>query len=427
MGPIQVTTLENGMRLLTERVDYVDTVTLGVWLTHGSRDEAPDENGMFHFIEHTLFKGTADLSARRIAEIMDGMGGVLDAYTSKEETCYSVKVPTRHLSRALDIMAEMLCHPIFDREELDRERMVVLEEIKMEEDNPEDLVYERNLQAFWRDHPLGRPILGTRESVSAFRQADVRAFHQRFYRTQAMVVAAAGKVDHQDLIAQLSARFPTSPSDLAPLARKAPKPHAFQIYLPTEHHEQVNFCLSFPGISHRDPDRFAYFLLSTLLGGSMSSRLFQKIREDRGLVYHIGTFLNSTMDGGIFTIYGGCSPEHFPQVMRLSLGEVSTLVRHGPSAEELARAREHYIGSTQMSLEATQARASAMAKAHIYRGEKFDLEAGFAALERVSLGDVQRVAATHLRDDFLGLTAIGRLPGEQPQERWSIADSLEVV
>jgi predicted Zn-dependent peptidase len=426
MKTMKAGVLVNGTHLLSERVDHVDTVALGVWLRRGSRDEERHENGMFHFIEHTLFKGTPDYNARRIAEIMDGMGGVLDAYTSKEETCYSFKVPARHLPRALEILVDMLTRPVFDEEELERERMVVLEEIKMEEDNPEDLVYERNLQAFWDGHPLGRPILGTPETVSSFTRDQLRAFHRRFYHPGDLVIAAAGKVDHHDLETRINALFPVDHGE-APAGNGAtpPMPHAFQRYYPTSHHEQVNFCISFSGSSHTDPDRHAFYLLSALLGGSMSSRLFQKIREDRGLVYHIGTFLNSYRDGGVFTIYGGCSPANFDQVVELTFSEIRDCVSNGISREELDRAREHYIGSSLMSLEATQARAAAMAKSLIYRGQHFNLEAGIAALEEVSVGDVQRVAAEHLTDNTLGLCAIGRFSSDRPATPWTLSKSVD--
>ncbi|MDJ0841710.1 MAG: pitrilysin family protein [Acidobacteriota bacterium] len=418
----RISSLANGMRVATEWMPAVETVSLGFWLPRGSRHEDPVTNGMFHFIEHTLFKGTSTRGARDIAEAVDSVGGVLDAYTAKEETCYSFKVREKHLPVMLDILADMLQHPLFDPEELTRERRVVLEEIKMEEDNPEDLAYERSLQNLWTGHPIGRPILGTVETVAAFDHDAAAAFHRRFYHSGGLVVSAAGKVDHDQLCDELTQRFPIRDA-LAPAPSEAaekPAAQGFQVYLPRPHLEQVNFCLNFEAEAYTHPDRDALYLLNTLLGGSMSSRLFQRIREENGLAYSVGSFTSLFSDCGMFTIYGGCSPENFEKVLTLAFQVVAELLEKGIPQAELARAREQLIGNTLMGLETTGSRASSMARDLMLLDRPFDLVEAIAALEAVDLPRVTRAAEDLFTRKTMGLFAVGRLPGDAPEKPWSL-------
>lgn len=406
--------LNNGMRVITEAVDHVDTVALGIWLDKGSRHESPSENGMFHFIEHTLFKGTPSRNARQIAETIDSIGGILDAYTAKEETCYSIKVRRKHLDHTLEILADMLQNPLFDPEELDRERGVILEEIKMEEDNAEDLVYEKSLFYFWPDHSLGSPILGTPENVSRFDHAEVSAFHRRFYRPDHMIVSAAGKLDHDYLCQKLAELFPVNRLPLDPPVELAPLASPQQIYLPRPSLEQVNFCLNFNGLSQLDARYEQMALLNTLLGAGMSCRLFQKIREDRGLTYSIGSFTFAARDSGLFTIYGGCGPETFEEVVNLCLEELRILCREGLQPGELDRAREQYTGSLVMGLESTHSRASAMARHLLYMDEIFDEEKVQEEVEKITEAETLELARELFNDSSLSLCAIGRLDEEAP-------------
>ena len=417
------TTLNNGIQLITEWMPSVETVSLGVWLNHGSRDEAAPENGMFHFIEHTLFKGTPSRTARDIAEAVDGIGGSLDAYTSREETSYSLKVRHKHLRPTLEILADMLNHPLFQQKELDREREVILEEIKMEEDNPDDLAYENSVINYWPDHPMGRPILGRAEQVTSFDSEQVRHFFQRHYQPNNLTVAAAGKVDHHELCQWLEELFPRRvDAELqAPLQRTQPKSCPHQIYLRKPNLEQVSFYIHFEGVAYNDPSCEAVNLLSTLLGGSMSSRLFQKVREDRGLAYSVGSFSTPGSDCGLLSFYGGCRPEKFDEVIGLFLEELKRVTQERVPERELRRAAEHQNGSLAMSLESTYGKASAHAREMMFLGKVFDLPSSMAAVDAVSTDQVLEAAQAILRDDCLGLYALGDLPASGPKRRWSLA------
>lgn len=413
--------LDNGMRVVTETVDHVQTVSLGVWLNRGSRHEKPADNGLFHFIEHTLFKGTGQRNARQIAETMDGLGGYLDAFTSKEETCFSFKVRAKHLDTALELLVDMLQAPRFDPDDLDRERQVILEEIKMEEDNPEDLAYERNLAAFWQGNGLGNPILGTPDNVRGFCPDYVARFHRGVYVPGNLLVSAAGAVDHEALCAKLAAAFPAcSTDDSLLLPDNVPVPHGFQTYYSMRGFEQINFCMNFPGVGYGDSRRPALNLLSTLLGGGMSSRLFQKVREDRGLVYAIGSFVNAWRDCGALTIYGACGGESFETVMCLCLEELALLKREGVTVHELTRAKEQLEGHLVMGLESTSARASALARTMILRDALFDERKILAEIEAVRPEDVHALAHALLDDAAMGLTAIGALDGDAPATPWRL-------
>ena len=415
--------LDNGMRLITEAVDHVETVALGIWLDKGSRHESAEQNGMFHFIEHTLFKGTPTRNARQIAETMDSIGGVLDAYTAKEETCYSIKVRRKHLDHTLEIMADMLQNPLFDPDELNRERGVILEEIKMEEDNAEDLVYEKSMQNCWPDHPLGRPILGPPENVARFDHDEVSAFHRYFYRPQNMIVAAAGLLDHDHLAKRLNELFPAQPIlDYKPL-QPAPNCAPHQVYIQRSSLEQMNFCLNFQGICQTDKRYEQLALLNTLLGAGMSCRLFQKIREDRGLTYSIGSFTFSAADTGLVTLYGACSPKHFDQVIDLCLEELRLLCQNGLEKGELDRAREQYTGSLVMGLEGTASRSGALARTLMYLDEVFDVGKVQADLERVTEDDVLALARDLFTDQAMSLCAIGKFDQEAPATPWKLFKS----
>jgi len=420
MTDIRHSRLENGMIVLTEMMQAVETVSLGIWLPRGSRDEHPKENGMFHFIEHTLFKGTPTRSARAIAEDVDSVGAVLDAFTGKEETCYSIKVRDKRLFFTLEILADMLRNPLFDPEELARERNVILEEIKMEEDSPEDMAYELSLQHSWQGNRMGAPILGTREIVKGFNRENAQAFHKKHYQPQNLLVAAAGKVNHDQLCQWLLELFPPGPQNDHSVKREHPPTKAYQIYQHNPNLEQINFCLNLPGLSLKDSRRNAFYLLNTLLGGASSSRLFLTIREERGLAYSVGSFTNACSDSGLLTVYGGCSPENFNEVMNLTLEELNQIKSKGVTEAEVGRAREQFSSGLVMNLETTQGRASMLARSFMYSGEIFDIQAALRQIDKVSLEDVNQLASELLTDAGLGLFAIGRLGRDRPQKPWRL-------
>jgi len=413
--------LSNGMRVVSERLPHLETVFLGVWLTRGSRSESERENGMFHFIEHMLFKGTPTRTARQIAEQIEGVGGSLDAYTDKEETCYSFRVRAVHLPLALDILADMLRRPLFDPQELDRERQVVLEEMKMEEDNPEDLSFERSVAAFWPDHPLGRPVLGQPENLKRFDREETAAFHRRYYTPANMLVVAVGKVDHEDLCHRLAALFPSqAEGDSEEASQTAPRPTAQQRYQRDKGLEQINFILNFPGVSVHDGRRDVMSVMTALLGGGMSSRLFQAVREERGLAYSIGAFAHAYADCGMLTIYGGCSPERFDEAMRLCLDEIRGLRDGGVDPDEANRAKEQLIGSLAISLESVVSRASAIARRMLYENKPLDPAGAIARLQAVTPAQVNALAGEVFDNRAMGVFALGDLPARGPKQPWTL-------
>ena len=419
--PVEHTRLGNGVQVISEAMPSVETVSLGVWVKNGSRSEEEGEGGLFHFIEHTLFKGTPSRKARQIAESMDQLGCVLDAYTAKEETCYSIRVRQRHWQKAFSILADMIQNPSFPSVELDRERQVILEEIKLDQDNPEEVVYEEMVSRFWAGHSLCRPILGTVANVSGFQREQVAGFHKKFYHSRNFVVAAAGKIDHRQLCDQVGALFDDGPKSVSQLqVAEKPSPRAFQSYLKRNHLEQTHFCLSFPGVSLGDSRRFEVLLLNVLLGGGMSSRLFQKVREERGLAYSIGSFLTSHSDCGQWVLYGACSPQHFNQVVSLSLEEVRRFCRKPPSPEELRRGKEQVIGSFLMGLESTMTRAGVLAQDHIFENRVFDVGDYLRGVEAVSTERLLPVAQSLFRDDALGLCAVGKFNQDGPDQPWTL-------
>ncbi len=418
---VKLDRLANGMQVITEPMSGVETVSLGIWLPYGSRDESAAENGMFHFIEHTLFKGTPDLSARDIAEIVEGLGGFLDAYTAKEETCYSLKVRHVHLDRTLEVLADMLQNPAFRAEEVDRERQVILEEIKMEEDNPEDVVYEDAVARFWSGHALARPILGTSDNVRGFTPDQVRAFHQRFYAPDRLVVAAAGKLDHDRLCARLEQLFPARQAVGELPTRTVPEISCQQVYLPRKHLEQINFCMHFAGATYSENSRHALLLLSTLLGGGMSSRLFQSVREEAGLAYHIASFMTPYTDCGQFTVYGACTPQNFNEVMRRIVNELNRIREVAPDQKELARAREQCNASLAMSLETTGSRAANLARELMTLKRVFAMDQAIEELSSISAEEVRATAANFMDNARFGLSALGRLKGKAPKPVWRLS------
>ncbi|CAM2006451.1 M16 family metallopeptidase [Acanthopleuribacter pedis] len=403
--------LSNGMRVVTERVDHVATVSLGIWLNKGSRHENAAENGLFHFIEHTLFKGTPRFSARDIAEAVDGVGGILDAYTAREETCYSIKVRAVHLESTLALLADMLQHPTFDPHELSLERKVVLEEIKMGEDDPEDRVFELGIQRYWSDHAMGRPILGPVENVKRFDHDEVAAFHGRFYRTQDMVVAAAGDLDHDQLCRLCETLFPVSDRPPADIVESPPEVRGFQAYHTDDRLEQVSFTLFTHGFSQRDPRRHALNLLSVALGGGMSSRLFQSIREQRGLAYSVGCYTVPYADCGYFNLYGACSPENYQTVLSLCFDEIERVQQDGLDAGELRRAKEQVIGSLLMGYESTYNRATSLARALMVHGEIYEPEKWVALIESVEADAVRDAARYAFHPDKRALAGLGAASG----------------
>jgi predicted Zn-dependent peptidase len=397
--------LPNGLVVITEPMDHVRTVALGVWIAAGSRYEAADHNGVSHFIEHILFKGTATRSALAIAEALDGIGGQLNAFTDKEQTCYYLRVLSGHLEEGLEILADMLLHPAVDPEALERERQVLAEEIKMYEDAPDDLVHDVFSETLWPNHPLGRPVSGSLTTLAALTRSDLLAYMTERYRPDAALVTAAGLLDHDQIVALVDRVFRTWDGRALPVAHLPPAPQHATAYRNKEI-EQVHLCLGVPGLPQAHRDRYALAVLDSALGSGMSSRLFQEIREERGLVYAISSYQMAYSDAGAFAVYAAMSPETVQEVVRLTLDGLMR-AREGLAPDEVARAKESLKGSLMLGLETPGSRMTKLARSEMYFGRQITLDEILADVDAVRGEDVRRVACELLVPDRLAVAAIG--------------------
>ena len=405
---------DNGMRLLTEPMPGARSVSFGAWLTRGSRHERAAHSGIAHLVEHMLFKGTATRSARDIAQEIDSIGGQLDAFTAKECAGYYVKVLDEHLPRAVEVLADMLLRPAFDPDEVAREKKVVLEEIKMVEDTPDDLVHELFTQRFWSGHPLGRPILGVPATVGPMDSATLRDYFSRVYTAGNLVIAAAGNVEPEAVRNLVAEAFAEVPANGEPVTVDPP-PTASTPGLTVRDKaiEQCHVCLGVDGYPQQHDDRYVCYLLNIVLGGSMSSRLFQNIRERRGLAYAVSSGLVSYRDGGALTIYAGCDADAAREVIELVVAELQDLRDNLVAEDELRRAQDHLKGSLVLSLESTSSRMSHMARQQMYFGRQFTLEDTLRGVEAVTREDVRRVARDLLPPGSLSATVLGPVDGIQ--------------
>ena len=409
---VKTTRLPNGLTILTEHMSGLRSVTLGIWVRRGSRHESPQMNGICHFIEHALFKGTPTRSAHDIAIQADRLGGHLDAYTSHEMTGFSMKVVDTALPAAFDLIGDMLGNPRFDDADLKREQKVIIEEMKMIEDTPDELLGELFNAAYFPGHSLGRPIEGTVETVSNFDHEKTSGFHSQNYAPANLVIAAAGNVNHEQMV-DLAFKFfgerngkavddfdPASPAVAAPILieRKAEL-------------EQAHLIIAAPWPSAKSDDRYIASMLGTIIGGGTSSRLWQSIREDRGLAYAIGAGGNTYTDVGIFTIYAGASPAHIDQVLDLSLKEMRRVVREPVSDDELKLAKEQSISSVLLMLESSSARAGALARQETVHGRRIPPDEIIRRIEAVTREDALRLAQEHFTTASLAIGALGNLNG----------------
>ncbi len=404
---------DNGLCLLTESMPDVRSVSLGVWLTRGSRHEGGAAAGMAHFAEHMVFKGTTTRTAEDIAQEVDSMGGQLDAFTAKECTSYYVKVLDEHLPRAVDLLADLLLRPAFRADDIDREKKVILEEIKMVEDMPDDLVHELFTSSFWPDHPLGRSILGSPASVGGITGAALRAFFERAYTAGNLVVAVAGNLEHAAVRDLIGAAFGGLPAAAGP-AEETPPAASPSVLFRGKEIEQSHLCLGTQGYAQAHADRYSSYVLNTVLGGSMSSRLFQNIREKRGLAYAVSSGLESYRDVGMLTIYAGCDAAAVPEVVDLVVAELRDLRDRPLAAAELKRAKDHLKGNLVLGLESTGNRMSQLARSEIYFGRQIDQAEHLERLDAVTPGDVQRVAADLFSNGGFAATVVGPEGGSAP-------------
>ena len=398
--------LDNGLRLITETMPHVRSVTIGVWLTRGSRHESDARSGIAHFVEHMLFKGSDTRTAEDIAQSIDSIGGQLDAFTAKEYASYYIKVLDDHLPLAVDLLSDIVLRPAFAPEEIEREKKVILEEIKMVEDTPDDLVHELFTEHFWEGHPLGRPILGSKETVQALTRDALLDYFAGAYVGSNIIVSAAGNIEHARVRELIESTFGSVRKEGEPLNGTPPRVVP-QVILRAKDIEQSHVCVGTSSFPQRHDDRYVSYILNTVLGGSMSSRLFQNVREKRGLAYSVFSGLGAYRDAGNLTIYAGCASDAIGEVVDLCMAELRALKQTAVPESELRRAKDHLKGSLMLSLENTASRMSHLARQEIYFDRHFSLDETLAGVENVTAGDVQRVANELFAAGPLAATVVG--------------------
>jgi predicted Zn-dependent peptidase len=428
LDTIQKSVLPNGIRVVTEAMPQVRTASLGLWVGTGSRYEPASVHGISHFLEHLFFKGTQSRSALAIAQAVDALGGQMNAFTDKEHTCFYVKVLADHLPPIVDLMADMLLNSALDPEAIERERQVITEEIKAYEDSPDEVAQDLIAQTIWDGHPLGRSVIGTRKAVARLGREEFVRYIERRYRPDNIVVSLAGDIRHEavvELIAQhfggWDGRTTAQPTEIPSVVPA--------VALRTKEIEQVHLCLATPGMAQDDEDRYVLAVLDGVLGGGMSSRLFQEIREARGLVYTIASYSSSHREGGLFVIYAAMSPENAPEVMRLIVEEIARLAGSLDEAE-LRRAKESLKGGIMLSLESTGSRMFKLARSELYYGRQFELDEILGRVEAVTMAEVARVASRTFTADQMAMAAIGPFgtqAASRAQLEQTFAESLRLL
>jgi len=403
---VKKTVLDNGLTVLTENIESLRSVALGIVVGAGSGDELAGEEGLTHFIEHMAFKGTPKRSAFQIAKEFDAVGGKVNAYTSKEYTVYYSVVLDKHLDTASDILTDIFLNPALKDEDIEMEKGVIVEEINMYEDTPDDLIHDIFIQTVLHDHPIGKSTLGTKQSVSSFSKNSFLKYRSRLYRPNNVIVSAAGDVDHLDIVRMAESAF------LGFLGKRK----AAEIFIPQfknetkvqkKKTEQVHLCLGTKGVSQLDEDRYTLSVLDTILGGSMSSWLFQEVREKRGLAYSIYSTAQPFRDFGIFYVYSGTEKKNVDQVVELILLQFNKMKKEGISIEELSRAKEHLKGGLVLSLESSSSRMSYIAKSEFYHKRAITVEEIFEKIDKISQGDIISLAEKIFDDKYLNLVVLG--------------------
>ncbi len=388
---------------------YVRSVSLGVWIGSGSRIERGPQNGLSHFIEHMVFKGTKNRSAEEIARSVDSVGGGLDAFTSKELVSFNTKVMDEHLPFALDVLSDLVLNPLFREGDIEKEKGVILEEIKMEADQPEFVLHESFISNFWKSHGLGKPILGTRETVKKFGQEMLLDYYNRVYSPQNILITAAGNLEHDHIVKLIREKFSDMKQGDGLPADSVPKTHAPIILKKKESLEQVHIAMGVPSYPLAHELRFPLYVLNTVLGGGMSSRLFQNIREKQGLAYAVYSELNLFSDTGCFTVYAGTAAETAKQVVDSVMHEFRELKNELISEDELRRSKDHLKGSLMLSLESTSSRMSNLARQELYFDRFTTMDEMLEKIESVTRDEVQMIAQEFFRTEDMALAMLGRL------------------
>ena len=401
--------LPSGLTVLVETLPYVRSVSLGYYLRSGSAVESEEHGGASHFLEHLVFKGTRNRTTAEIAQVIDILGGDVDAFTGKEYTSFYAHVLDEQVDTAIDLLTDIVVAPNFSPEDVEMERGVILEEIRMVEDTPDDLVHEIFVTSFWPNHPLGRPILGNEETINRLGREQIIAHYAETFHPTNMIFCASGNVRPEQIIPFLERSFP---ADSRPATRRewsTPSPQQHVILREKRELEQVHLCLGSRGYPQQGDERYAAALFNTVLGGGMSSRLFQRIREKEGLVYSVMSYHNGYLHGGYEAVYAACAPKNLKRVLSLTLAEMSKIKREGVTAQELAAAKLHLKGSILLSLESTVSRMSGIARQEYYFGRQFSADEIIEHIDAVSLENIQEVASTIVDPESLSLTLLGNL------------------
>jgi len=406
------TTLDNGTVIVTETIPDVRSVTLGFWIGVGSRNETAEENGISHFIEHLLFKGTEHRTAKDISETFDRLGAEFNAFTSKEFTCYYSRLLDEHLPTGVEVLADILQNSLLTEEHINFEREVVLEEIAMYEDTPDELIHDLFTASLWQDHPLGQHVLGTRETVETFDRPMIADYWRRNYGPGNIVIAAAGNLEHEAFVDLINEYYrPESTAKVTPFP-KEPRIGA-SVSIQERQTEQVHICLGTAGLDSRHPDRFALSVLENILGGSMSSRLFQKVREERGLAYSIYSYHSLYLDSGNLVVYAGTRPANVNKVMSIVVGEINDIKSGGVTQDELDRAKDHLKGQMVLSLESTRNRMIRAGRSELAHGEILSIDELVRRVSAVTVEKVTELAGLLLDKDRMNLTMIGPIKEEE--------------
>ncbi len=403
---VRKTTLSNGIRIVTERIPAVYSVSMGIWVNVGSRDEQPEEQGVTHFIEHMLFKGTERRSALDIAKALDAVGGFANAFTSKENVCFHARVLDAHLPLVVDVLTDIFLHSVFAETEIDRERQVILQEIRMIEDSPEDLVHILFQKHFWQGNPLGNPIYGTEETVRALDRERIIQYIARQFHSRRIVVAAAGNVDHDPFVDLLAPSLENLNHQGPSIRRQQPTPNRHRVVF-NKDLEQVHLCLGFRGCSHKDPDRFPCHVLNVILGSSMSSRLFQEVREKRGLAYSVYSFVNAHEDTGVMGVYAAVAPDRVLETLKVIGHEMEKIAHQSVTETELNAAKEYLKGSMYLNAESTDSRMNRLAKNEIVFERYVPFEEIESQIMDVSVDDVKRWFISAYRPESVAVTLLG--------------------
>ena len=407
------TVLKNGVRIISEELDHLKSVSLGLWVNVGSRDEERPENGISHFIEHMTFKGTRDRSSLQIAKDLDAIGGLSNAFTGKENTCFHARILGKHFGLLSDILSDIFLNSTFDPDDMERERQVILQEISMVEDSPSDNIHELFNGLFWLDQPMGMSTLGTGETVSAIKKENILKYINKFYVPERIIVAAAGNVDHKSMVANFEPLFESMTDGGKPYPERSALSSNAGVSIHFKDMEQVQICLGGEAVSQASDERFAYAILNTILGGNMSSRLFQEIREKRGLAYSVYSFVSSYTDSGLLGVYVATDSRNVNSALEAIQAEIKKISKGELSDSDLVAAKDHLIDGVYLASESTDNRMMRIAKNEFIFERYIDYDELVSNLENVTVDQVVEVAGNIFQENKVSLATLGPFKEEE--------------